>query len=372
MTHFNRLKYGRAAPVDIVEEAELIKAEVIRKADSLTRFQVEHKLAGLIAVLESVISGLGKLSRIKQASEFLLQKRKLESEIKRIRALVELNGKDLGNRLGYVHEGRRRFLKGGLAVGGAAVAVKVLGALSPTPVQEPETEFGRAFFRQLPKEKDINPKDLSTLVEGRDYTVERRSGSIPIVIFAPHGGLIEPGTEQLAKAVAGTMAFNSSEYRYYAFIAHTQVCDKNGKCRSLHITSTKFREPRLMFFLKNADTAVSFHSFGSRAKDERGEEEYRVIVGGLNEQLRDLVVKYLGVEHFPVEIGRGKRFSGRHPENVTNLARDKGVQIEISRAQMRTLFYVERLVGRVEQLAPQSDFFRFVGAIRRALREYLE
>ncbi|MBI2102479.1 poly-gamma-glutamate hydrolase family protein [Candidatus Woesearchaeota archaeon] len=371
--HFNALRFGEMPQFDLLHEVDLLKANVVQRVQYLSRIRIDHQLTSLIVILDDISSNLKKLFNQKDPDSFISQKDEIEKKIIHFRILVEVDGKDLREKLIYAPGSRRRLLKGAAVTAGVAAgagAVKLLKSLRPSSTQEPETLFGQSFFRQLPKTGDIKFKDLKSLEEGKDYEIRIREGEYPLLIFAPHGGLIEPGTELLASNLAGNPRFGASQYIYYAFIARTQVCDKNGKCKSLHITSTKFREPRLLALMDKVNVAISIHTFGSLAKGEHGEEEYRIIVGGLNKQLRDLIIQYLDWEHFPVEMGEGKRFSGRHPKNITNFPPLKGVQIEISRAEMRNLFYLRRYRDGTEGLEPQYVHFKFIGAVRRAIREY--
>ncbi len=371
--HFNALRFGKAPHFDLPNEVDLLKADIMSREKSLSSFNISSNFAGLIALLNDIDEGLKKILTLNNETEFIVLKEDIEKKITSFRDLVVFAGEDLKDKLLVIPGSRRRLLKGAAVTAGAAVAVgaiKLLKSLGPFPAQEPRTLFGQSFFRQLPKTGDIKPQDLNLLEEGKDYEVRIREGEYPVLVFAPHGGVIEPGTELLASYLAGSPHMGIPPYYYYAFIAHTQLCDRKGDCKSLHITSTKFREPRLLPLLKKVEVAISVHSFGSLAKGENGEEEYRIIVGGLNYELRDLIIQYLHWEHFLVELGEGKRFSGRSPKNVTNLPLLKGVQIEISRAEMRSLFYVKRYADGTEDLEPQNNYFKFIGAVNRAIREY--
>jgi len=371
--HFNALRFGKEPHFDLLHEVGLIKANILAHSKTISRFSIDSDFAGLIAVLDDINQSLPSLLKLKRKKEFIHQKKAIQKRIIRFRVLVEITGKELREKLLLDPGSRRRLLKGAavtVGVAAAAGAIKLIKYLGPFPAQEPKTTFGQSFFRQLPKTGDIKSKDLHSLEEGKDYEIRIREGEYPVLIFAPHGGLIEPGTELLASDLAGSLHLGNPPYYYYAFIAHSQSCDKKGKCKSLHVTSTQFREPRLLALMKKVEVAISIHTFGSLARGEDGEEKFRVIVGGLNEELRDLIIQYLDGEHFPVEIGKGKRFSGREPKNIGNFPSLKGVQIEISRAEMRTLFYVKQYPDGTEALEPQNDYFRFIAAVNRAIREY--
>lgn len=68
--------------------------------------------------------------------------------------------------------------------------------------------------------------------EGRDFRRRRRKRRVATAVIAPHGGGIEPGTSEVADAVA------ADDFSFYAFEG---IKSKNG---DLHITSTRFDEPR--------------------------------------------------------------------------------------------------------------------------------
>ena len=68
--------------------------------------------------------------------------------------------------------------------------------------------------------------------EGRDFKVRTQERLGTTVIIAPHGGGIEPGTSEIAEAIAG------NDLSLYLFEG---IRDENN--RELHITSTRFDEP---------------------------------------------------------------------------------------------------------------------------------
>jgi phage replication-related protein YjqB (UPF0714/DUF867 family) len=196
-------------------------------------------------------------------------------------------------------------------------------------------KFSEALGHQLPKIGDISFEQLKTLQEGEDYNIETREGPTGVLVIAPHAGVIEPGSAMLAEDIAG------KSHDLYTFRAYKQYCNDEG-CRSLHVTSTKFKEPRLMEMAGSADMAVSIHAYGSRAKEEKGEEIPKVIVGGGNKEMRDNVADNLRARGFNVEVReKGQRFSGTSDRNLVNQPPQKGVQIEVSRALMRELYIIE-------------------------------
>ena len=87
----------------------------------------------------------------------------------------------------------------------------------------------------------------------RFQVVKRHTG---LAIIAPHGGGIEPGTSEIARAIA------SNRFSFYAF----EGLKKEGN-EVLHITSALFDEPGCLRLLNDSDFAVALkrvEDFGCR------------------------------------------------------------------------------------------------------------
>jgi phage replication-related protein YjqB (UPF0714/DUF867 family) len=182
--------------------------------------------------------------------------------------------------------------------------------------------------------------------EGLDYRILHRPGVSGIMILAIHGGGIEPGTSEIAEAVAGDI------HGFYSFSG-----DKGSDNQHLHISSRRFDEP---VALKAAgDAVVSLTIHGCRAREEV------VYVGGRHKRLMRRIAQRL--KGAGIEARESERFPGRHPLNICNRCRSgRGVQLEVSFGLRRRLFpgFSE---GNREN---RSDaFFRFVGALSDALRD---
>ncbi len=172
----------------------------------------------------------------------------------------------------------------------------------------------------------------------------------PITIIAPHGGYIEAGTSHIAEAIAGV------EHNLFDF----QGLRKRRPWK-LHITSVKFRHPTLIGMLSRSQLAVSVHSMG-------GEDDGKILIGGLNLEFKDRIYPELAQAGFPVTT-EAKRYRGIHPQNVVNLARHKGVQIELTNQVIAAMFAPcsARFAADKSTLVPTEYFDRFVAAVRRAL-----
>src|SRR4051812_27648221 len=92
---------------------------------------------------------------------------------------------------------------------------------------------------------------------GIDYRVLLRRARTTFDIVAPHGGGVEPGTSELADAVA------AETFSFYAF----EGLKASGNA-DLHITSTHFDEPLCLALIRDCCTIVTLH--GEDSDDGEG------------------------------------------------------------------------------------------------------
>jgi phage replication-related protein YjqB (UPF0714/DUF867 family) len=176
--------------------------------------------------------------------------------------------------------------------------------------------------------------------EGVDYAIvceDRHSG---VAVIAPHGGHIEPGTTEIARAIA------SGDLSLYSFVG-LRAGRRHG---DLHITSRLFDEPRCLALLARSDLAIAVH--GRTDIDD----PLLVYLGGLDTGLRDRLRATLIAAGFEARHD-AQRYPGLHPTNVCNRGRSgRGVQMELSRSLRRRL------------TAEPSYLQHFAHAVRAALR----
>jgi phage replication-related protein YjqB (UPF0714/DUF867 family) len=152
-------------------------------------------------------------------------------------------------------------------------------------------------------------------VRDRDYriVVERRSAA-PVAVIAPHGGGIENGTSELARAIAG------SDCNLYLF--EGMRASRNYK--ALHLTSRYFDEPECLELIADCRYVVAVHGCAGL--------EPSVLIGGLDGELRAALGEAIGAAGIMV-LTSGHRFPAVHPDNVCNRgARGRGVQLEVTEA----------------------------------------
>ena len=147
----------------------------------------------------------------------------------------------------------------------------------------------------------------------KDYKICFQQKDSEILFLAPHGGVIEPGTSEIAKALAG------DQFSYYTF----ESLKKPGNI-DLHITSSHFNEPQALEMASKSKVVVTVHGYGW---DENGE---CIMVGGLDNDLaKKIKIKFKKVGY---EVKSSvKMFNGTSPRNICNHGRSKqGIQLEIN------------------------------------------
>ncbi len=170
--------------------------------------------------------------------------------------------------------------------------------------------------------KDLDADTLSEI----DYRIRSEDRGSSVVILAPHGGTIEPGTSEIAEAVAGT------DFSFYAFEAV-----KDGAHGDFHITSHRFDEPGALDLVGRASVAIAVHG----RKDDGTDT---VWLGGRATVLRDAVGASLRDAGFGAEPN--KTLPGIHETNICNRTRSgTGVQLELSRSLRRRMMTEQDLLG---------------------------
>ncbi|MGA2227486.1 MAG: poly-gamma-glutamate hydrolase family protein, partial [Syntrophobacteraceae bacterium] len=148
---------------------------------------------------------------------------------------------------------------------------------------------------------------------GADYEVSLRHGSSGIAVVSIHGGAIEPGTSEVAEAVAG------ADHSFYTFRGVKKAGNKG-----LHITSTLFDEPDALEIVLRSETIVSIHGCS--------EAEEVVHVGGIDFRLRECIEERLREAGFKALNNKSASLRGQDRRNICNRCRrGMGVQLEISK-----------------------------------------
>jgi phage replication-related protein YjqB (UPF0714/DUF867 family) len=182
---------------------------------------------------------------------------------------------------------------------------------------------------------------------GIDFGIRLRQAQGAFAIVAPHGGGIEPGTSEIADAVAAEAS------SFYAF----QGLKPSGNA-DLHITSTRFDEPLCRTLISRSTVVLTIHG-------EHGDDDGEVFVGGLDERLGRRLGAALAAKGFQVGRHPDPRLQGRDRRNLCNRGTSgQGVQLELARAVRKEMFSSLSPSGRKQTTA---RFSAFVGALRSVL-----
>ncbi len=185
--------------------------------------------------------------------------------------------------------------------------------------------------------------------EGVDFcicVVPREAAST--VIFAPHGGGIEPGTSEVATQIAG------EDLSCATFEGRKPT---GNSC--LHITSTNFDEPRCLALVMASDNVLTIH--GERS------EKPAVFLGGRDAALGARVRAALEDSKYIVEVYKDPKLQGMALTNICNRGRKRaGVQLELSLGLRRLFFTSLNAEGRMK---PTDELAKFVAAVRKGLHD---
>lgn len=183
-------------------------------------------------------------------------------------------------------------------------------------------------------------------IQGTDYRIHVRKGSSGIAVMAPHGGGIEFGTNQMARAIA------HPDHTFWAF----KGIKESGN-RILHITSTRFDAPDALKIAFAAQTVITLHGcHGDRPL---------VYVGGRHDPLKDRLCRDLVKAGFNARVSKKPGLRGESPINLCNRCKTgNGIQLEITTGLRKRMFTPakDRSIKKKTEV-----FLRFTGTVRTAL-----
>lgn len=186
--------------------------------------------------------------------------------------------------------------------------------------------------------------------EGVDY--ERRTVSVTGSTWAAiaiHGGGIEPGSGEVARAVgAGLM-----EHYEFAGI-------KSSNNSTLHVTSTNFDEPICTGIVTARKRCLSFHGYTGTGRAETA-------IGGLDTTMMSAITTALTNAGFNV-LAAPQEINGNDPNNIANkTTTSAGVQLEMSNALRASFFPNNDLTRAMRDSGQRTDTFNaYVAAVRSA------
>jgi phage replication-related protein YjqB (UPF0714/DUF867 family) len=174
-------------------------------------------------------------------------------------------------------------------------------------------------------------------IETRDFSVRTfEQGEIGVLVI--HGGAIEFGTSEIGASLMG------DDWSGYFFEGI-----KPSKNLDLHLTATRFDEPRALAFIARQSRCVSVHGFADN------ENSTLCLGGGDSGLIQRLLLSSPGEQIF--RATECPRFSSRSRRNIVNRCGrpvTRGLQLELS-AKLR-----RELLGDPQRMRS------FVGWIRAA------
>lgn len=191
------------------------------------------------------------------------------------------------------------------------------------------------------------------------------------IVMAIHGGGIESGTSELALAVAGyhpaTLVPTFDGHARHDFWLFEGLL--SGGNRALHVTAAHYDEPIATELVKNAQRCISLHGCTDRqAKVSNTHPLGLIQVGGLDDELRDVVLAELEHAGIAAEMATNNDLDGKNPKNIANKTKVGGcAQLEMGTRYRASLYDTNSRPRRKH--TTNAGFWRLVGALRRAMSQ---
>lgn len=166
---------------------------------------------------------------------------------------------------------------------------------------------------------------LNSNDEMGEFKQESSSSQTDMLIMAPHGGMIENYTDELAvRLYGGLVTTNSKDASLWYCIGHQ---DAIGAFNAWHITSTDINENNFGYLDdlsgRTYDYAVTVHGYGGSDV---------LVGGGASSSFKDDVKDALDAISWGYNVtvvGEGDSYGGVHVDNIVNRYSSTGVQLEI-------------------------------------------
>jgi phage replication-related protein YjqB (UPF0714/DUF867 family) len=186
------------------------------------------------------------------------------------------------------------------------------------------------------------------------------------IVMAIHGGGIEGGTSEIALATAGydpaTLAPAADGHGLHDFWLFEGLLPSGN--RDLHVTAFNYNESIATELVQNARRCVSLH--GCSDIQANG----KIQLGGLDHELRDIVLEELTIAGIPAEITTNRELDGSSQDNIANKTKIGGcVQLEMGASYRASLFGTN--TRRQRKNTTNAQFWLLVGALRKAMGQVL-
>ena len=156
-----------------------------------------------------------------------------------------------------------------------------------------------------PRTESVGGVTLDSLVEAQATD----NPEAQKIVLAIHGGGIEGGTSELALAVAGyhpaTFAQATDCYGVHDLWIFEGLLSSGNNV--LHVTSTNYDDPIALKLVQNARRCISLHGFSDALANGKSQ------IGGLDTELKSIVLEELTVAGIPAHIAIDPELNGSDP-----------------------------------------------------------
>ena len=191
------------------------------------------------------------------------------------------------------------------------------------------------------------------------------------IVMAIHGGGIEPGTSEIALAAAGyhpaTLIPATDGQGLHDFWIFEGLLPKENE--DLHVAAINYNEPIATELVQNAQRCLSLHGCSDTKANVSETHPLGIIqIGGLDFELRTIVLEELAAAGIPAEITTDEELKGEDPRNIGNKTQIGGcVQLEMGKKYRASLFGTNTRPRRKH--TTNAQFWLLVGTLRQAMNK---
>ena len=188
------------------------------------------------------------------------------------------------------------------------------------------------------------------------------------IALAPHGGGIEPGTSEIALAVAGYHPATFAQAidclgLHDLWMFEGLLADENSQ---LHVTSTNYDDPIALKLVQISRRCLSLHGLS----DTPGSADIQI--GGLDTELSSIVLEELSAAGISAAVSTDVGTNGNSSANICNKTTiNAGVQLEMEAAYRESLFAPGCNTRELRKNNTAANFCILVAALRKALSRVL-
>jgi len=215
------------------------------------------------------------------------------------------------------------------------------------------------------------------MFENEDYTRTVTDNGSWINIMAPHGGENEPGTSELAKAIRADLGASFYEWDMLKTNVLGTTSFNVGHEVDGDYKGVKFDDVDAVELVLKSDDCLALHGCWDGTGDDNGNGGNGrppgaiSFIGGDNDKLRLLISARLQAAGFRCwdDISKFPGLTGVSKSQIHNVAKNAGVQIEMSETQRQNFFTADYTV-RANRANVTPAFTLYKDTIVQAINDY--